>query len=181
MKISGIYKIENILTGDIYIGSAVDIKSRWRRHKIDLKKDKHHSIILQRAYNKYGFENFNFEILEECCKELLLSTEQKYLDDKSPKYNICSYAYNTLGRKDSEETKAKKRKYALDNNIKPPKETYEKIRKRVIMFKDGEEIKRFESLSEACRFLNKKTNHASSITRSIKRNIKAYGYNWKFF
>lgn len=180
MKITGIYKIENIITNDIYIGSAIDIKSRWRRHKLDLRKEKHHSIILQRAYDKYGIENFIFEILEECEKEHLINIEQKYLDEKSPKYNICSYAYNTLGRKDTEETKVKKRKYALENNIRPPKETYENRRKKVAMIENGVEIKRFESLSEACRYLNKKVNHSSSIVRSIKRNIKAYGYNWKF-
>jgi group I intron endonuclease len=67
----GIYKITNIINGDCYIGSSVNIKERFYRHKKDLKKGKHHSIILQRAYKKYGKENFIFEVLTECDKELL--------------------------------------------------------------------------------------------------------------
>lgn len=32
-KISGVYKIENTLTGDFYIGSSTDVKRRWSYHK----------------------------------------------------------------------------------------------------------------------------------------------------
>ena len=33
MIISGIYKITNAVTGDFYIGSSKDVKSRWSVHK----------------------------------------------------------------------------------------------------------------------------------------------------
>ena len=33
MKISGIYKITNTVTGDFYIGSSKDVKKRWNEHK----------------------------------------------------------------------------------------------------------------------------------------------------
>jgi hypothetical protein len=59
-----IYKIVNLETGDIYIGSAVYGKKRWYTHKCLLKKGKHHSIILQREWNKYGENNFVFQTLE---------------------------------------------------------------------------------------------------------------------
>ena len=38
---------------------------------------------------KYGIENFQFEIVEECLKSELLNREQYYLDTLNPKYNIC--------------------------------------------------------------------------------------------
>jgi group I intron endonuclease len=63
-KISCIYKIVNNINGKIYIGSAVDFKRRKRDHLYQLKKGIHHSKYLQRGYNKHGFENFNFSILE---------------------------------------------------------------------------------------------------------------------
>lgn len=89
----GIYKIENIIDGKIYIGSSKNIELRWHQHKYCLYKNKHHSILLQRAWNKYGKENFEFSVVEECSEEDLLIREQYYLDlyksyDRNIGYNI---------------------------------------------------------------------------------------------
>lgn len=40
---SGVYAITNTATGKRYIGSAVNIKKRWREHLHNLRKNKHHS------------------------------------------------------------------------------------------------------------------------------------------
>jgi len=85
--ITGIYKIKNTINNNNYIGSAKNIKRRWDRHRCGLRNNKHENIILQRAWNKYGEENFVFEIIEECNINDLLSLEQTYLNLK-PKYNI---------------------------------------------------------------------------------------------
>lgn len=50
-SVSGIYRIN--INNKCYIGSAVNIKHRWMRHKTQLTNQTHHSILLQRAYNKY--------------------------------------------------------------------------------------------------------------------------------
>ena len=84
---TGIYMIKNKIDGKKYYGSAKDIKIRWNRHKNDLNKNQHQNVKLQRAWNKYGSENFDFEILEECAYDDLLIIEQKYLD-QNPEYNI---------------------------------------------------------------------------------------------
>jgi group I intron endonuclease len=84
---SGIYKIRNIINDDYYVGSAKNIVRRWDRHRCGLRNNKHENIILQRAWNKYGEENFIFEIIEECEPNVLLIVEQNYLD-LNPKYNI---------------------------------------------------------------------------------------------
>lgn len=60
----GIYKITNIINNCIYIGSSVNIKSRWLEHKRDLIKNKHCNNYLQKSFNKYGLINFTFEIIE---------------------------------------------------------------------------------------------------------------------
>ena len=61
-----IYCIKNIITNKIYIGSTKNFKSRLWYHFYHLKNNKHHSIHLQRSYDKYGKENFNATIIEEC-------------------------------------------------------------------------------------------------------------------
>ena len=105
-KISGIYKITNLITGQFYIGSAAkSIKDRWHYHIRDLRANKHHSGKLQNSWNKYKEENFKFEVIEECSN--ILEREQYYMDTLKPFFNICPTAGNCSGRKFSDETKKK--------------------------------------------------------------------------
>jgi len=61
----GIYKIECIVTGITYIGStSVSFTKRWRKHKQRLRHNYHENSYLQNAWNKYGKENFRFEVVE---------------------------------------------------------------------------------------------------------------------
>lgn len=83
---TGIYKIE--CNGKYYIGSSKNINKRWWRHINDLKNNKHVNIHLQRVFNKYGIEKFNFSIIEECNVETLLVREQYYLDLNKNGFNI---------------------------------------------------------------------------------------------
>lgn len=83
----GIYKITNNIDGKSYYGSSKNIRKRWLKHKNELNKNKHINILLQRAWNKYGEDNFIFSVVEECDVENLLIIEQKYLD-LNPEYNI---------------------------------------------------------------------------------------------
>lgn len=83
----GIYRIKNKLNEKCYYGSSKNIEKRWRRHKNELRKNKHINTYLQNAWNKYGEENFVFEIIEECDESLLKEIEQKYLNT-NPEYNI---------------------------------------------------------------------------------------------
>lgn len=104
-KISGIYQIKNIQSGNIYVGSAVDISRRWRTHRRLLKKGTHHSSHLQNAWNKYGETSFAFIVVERCDKQDLLTKEQKYIDTWHPAYNTSLVAGSRLGVGQSEETK----------------------------------------------------------------------------
>lgn len=104
----GVYKIINISNGDFYIGSSSNLERREKEHFRLLAKNKNHSILLQRAYNKYGKNNFKFEILEECDKCDIIVLEQYYMDKLNPKYNICkANVTNLLGYKHTSVTKFK--------------------------------------------------------------------------
>jgi group I intron endonuclease len=83
----GIYRIINLINNKCYYGSSKNVEKRWKKHKNELVRDKHHNILLQRAWNKYGCDSFMFEFVEACMVDELLLVEQKYLDTK-PEYNI---------------------------------------------------------------------------------------------
>ena len=106
--------ILNTINGKCYIGSAVDLFNRWSSHKKSLFKGNHHSILLQRSWDKHGPDYFQFTIIEVIKdKNKLTETEQLWINStKSFKpefgYNIYSIAGSPLGTKRkpmSDETK----------------------------------------------------------------------------
>jgi group I intron endonuclease len=113
---SGIYKIRNTINEHCYIGSAVNIKERWREHRRDLFKNKHHSKYLQRAWNKYGEACFEFSIIEVCEPSTLIVREQYHINVLKPEYNIAPIAGSVLGLRHTEETR---RKISLANKGRP--------------------------------------------------------------
>lgn len=107
---TGIYQIINLVNEIIYIGSAKDLHIRRIGHFSALKNNRHYNSYLQRAWNKYGEENFWFVILEYCNEDQLIEKEQFYIDTFDTfnnGYNLRPKANNNLGYKHKEETKEK--------------------------------------------------------------------------
>lgn len=73
--ISCIYTITNKVNGKFYIGKTKNFFYRISKHKYTLRNDLHINDHLQKAWNKYGEDNFLFEILEEHDIEDLLPME----------------------------------------------------------------------------------------------------------
>lgn len=71
----GIYGIRNLINNKIYVGQSIHIKTRWEQHRSALKHKNHENRHLQAAWNKYGKDNFVFEILEECLQQDLNERE----------------------------------------------------------------------------------------------------------
>lgn len=84
------------------MGSTVNFCDRYRRHRKDLRGEKHHCLPLQRAFNKYGETNFSFEILETCEKNELMTREQYYLDSIDNLYNVYIFSGSPRKSKRSE-------------------------------------------------------------------------------
>jgi group I intron endonuclease len=88
----GIYKIENIKNNKIYIGSSVNLKNREYSHFRMLRKNIHDNEYLQNSYNKYGQDNFEFEIIELCSFDDLISKENYYINKYES--NNLLFGYN---------------------------------------------------------------------------------------
>ena len=60
-----IYMITNKINQKIYIGQTSQApEQRWKEHQIDARKESLKNRPLYRAINKYGIENFIFEVIE---------------------------------------------------------------------------------------------------------------------
>lgn len=97
-----IYKWRNLINNKVYIGKSVDIAKRIREYRYEINRG--HTRPIVSALRKYGFENFEFSIIEQCdelSNEELLQREQywmDYYDSQNP-----DKGYNLL---DSTETPA---------------------------------------------------------------------------
>lgn len=109
MDISGVYLIENTLNGHRYIGSSINLLFRISKHFRELRRGRHHSKHLQRAYKKYGEDMFSYRPLLICEPFELLRYEQAMLDIYHPEYNMTPTAGSTLGMKFTEETRQRMR------------------------------------------------------------------------
>lgn len=108
-KVSGVYKITCTANGKVYVGSAIDVKSRIRNHKSSLNCDRHHNSHLANAWRKYGAETFLFEIIEEIDDTARLIEREQWwidrLDTVKSGFNIRPRAESCRGIKHSEQSK----------------------------------------------------------------------------
>lgn len=92
---AGIYRFENRFNGKNYIGKAKDIHNRYLEHK-EYKNSSEYTKgkQLYLAFDKYGFENFNFyveiDFNELPSAEILSKLEEEYIQ----KYNSYKNGYN---------------------------------------------------------------------------------------
>lgn len=88
----GIYKITNLTNGMCYVGQSVDIANRWKQHiKRGIGAEAPTKNKLYPAMAEFGVENFSFEMVEECEKELLDKKEdywQEFFKAKEFGYSI---------------------------------------------------------------------------------------------
>src|ERR1035437_9586011 len=109
----GIYSIVGP-NGKVYIGSTTrNFYDRLCAHLSTLRKNKHSSILLQRAWNKYGEDAFEFKIIEElqiqqdCIPREIANIQLYKSNDPLLGYNISEVKDNRLGHTQSLETRRK--------------------------------------------------------------------------
>jgi group I intron endonuclease len=140
----GIYKITSTTSGKIYIGCASNIRTRINGHLYDLRRNKHNNSYLQRAWNKYGEENFVFEIIEKCDISDLHSKEHYWVNElnclnRSIGYNLKPTDPNGKSVH-SEETKEKLR---IANKGKKPSELcIERLKERTLLLEHKKLLQR---------------------------------------
>lgn len=162
---TGIYKIENLRTGVVYIGKSVDIKRRKYQHFRKLLDNKHFNQHLQYSFNKHGKHNFSFYVLEKCEKQDLSIRESFWYK----RYKTRSYNLNLLfeqTHRPSLEVKNKMRK-AKHNSGYAKKFYAKKLGK--------DKIHEFMSIKEGAKILGVDRRYLQSVLKGKDRlSIKNY-------
>ena len=155
---NGIYKFENLINHKCYIGQSSNIEERYKKHYKNIN-DESHQEILYKAFRKYGWNNFSFEILEsfeDYSLEQLNALEQKYIQQ----YNsLVPYGYNMIpgGSNGAGLAKGKSiEQYTLD----------------------GKYVQTFDSAKQASEQLNISHGNICACCRD-ERNF-AGNYQWKY-
>lgn len=169
---TGVYTITNLRNNKIYVGSsAVNIYNRLTSHKKCLKGNYHGNDHLQKSFNKYGLDAFEFEVLELCEPELCLYIEQFWINildsySRNRGYNLRPNAANSSGFKHSEETKIILSKLKKGNN--PTQET----RKKISDHHTGKKHpNRGKSISKSLKGIPKSETHKIELSKSNSKKI----------
>jgi len=152
----GIYEIINTINNKRYIGKSKDIDNRWKQHINLLSKNKHHSIKLQRAWNKYGNDSFEFNILEITNQDKLPALEKSYIE----KLDSFKNGYNMV--LENSEYKTKRKVYEFQEQHQEELEKFLNMFIPIIEIIDNP----IESLSYGS--LNFKLSKAKTYARTYK-------------
>ncbi len=164
------YKIVNKINHKEYIGISVKpIKIRFKEHKSLLRRGKHHNYLLQRDWDFYGEENFDFillETLESNSVEEGYNHEYELISEGENLYNLVPGG--KINPMYSEKVKQKmiNTKQGQFPNIYQLEEIEENVFKVIGKFNSQKEAQRITGLSQA------------NIGRSIKNHVKGSGYYW---
>ncbi|NNV04631.1 GIY-YIG nuclease family protein [Brevibacillus sp. MCWH] len=149
----GVYLIRNKVNRKVYVGSSIRIEERWEDHIRELNGNRHNNRYLLHAWQKYGQENFSFEIIETTDDESsLIDLEQKWIDyyrsyERDKGYNLSPSAYNILGYRFTEEQRKR-----VSEALKGKRKSEEHRKKLWMNRKVTEEQRRFMSeLGKRCK------------------------------
>jgi group I intron endonuclease len=177
LYIGYIYCIRNKTNNKCYIGQTIHtIEKRWKQH---IKKN-NNCRYLKNAFHKYGFNNFEINVVAECDNDKLDDCEKEYIIE----YNsLAPNGYNLReggnNGKMHEETKQKISATLKENwNNKTEQEKEEQIEKffkATEIYRTDTELKKenYEKISNTLK--------AKPITQEKKEQLNKYKAKFKVY
>ena len=83
--VAGVYVIECLLTDDKYVGCSRDLRHRKYQHSRNVGVSKNKPLA--KLIKEYGWEAFDFRVIEECDREIMFERETHYIQIYQPNLN----------------------------------------------------------------------------------------------
>lgn len=180
----GIYRIKNLVTGRVYVGSSSNIYRRMIMHRRDLVNDCHDNGHLQNSFNKHGIDNFDYTVLETVKLEDLTVREQYWLDRYTDVYNIREICESNQGIRRGPHSAEQRKKQSVAMKGKMPSNFDDMLKKRwrkIGEYEDGKLIREYNSCAEAGRVLGVDYRLIHNILKGkVKRMKKFPNKTWKY-
>lgn len=170
--ICAVYCIYNCINGCEYIGSSSNVYNRMLKHRALLRHGKHSNWKLQKDWDNFGEDNFEFKIIETCSVSELKERENGYIKSSAFSYNLAFGSVHYTFLEDTRKRMSAGRKIGFANgNIKVIQ------KKRVYKYDlDGQLIAEYDSIKEAAI---KEGVNRSSINRCLSGQYSQMnGYRW---
>lgn len=153
---SGIYIITNLLNKKVYIGQSKNIYRRGILHRFQLNNNNHCNSHLQHSFNKYGKDNFSFEVIEYCENNILTEREKYHISIQQVEiYNVRDAEDSFLRQKRvmSDEQKLKISQSMKGKTPSNIKEFVDSVKRRkVAYYENNILIKIFDSCVEGAKY-----------------------------
>lgn len=171
----GIYLIRNKINNKVYVGQSINIEKRWRDHKV--RKD---DSAIHQAIQKYGVENFEFKVLQECTRDELNDLEVFYIE-KYKSFGKNGYNLNKGGNscpKDFTKTRIERIKSSCKGRKSPMKGKHlsEETKKHLSEVNKGkkasEETKLKLSINSKNAWKNMSENNYKKRCENISKSLK---------
>lgn len=179
-----IYKIKNLVNNKVYVGCTIStLKKRFEEHAWRCINSDSNTKFCN-SIRKYGIENFNIELIEECDVKVIYDREKHFINELNT-YNIGLNSTNggegCLGYKHSKEIREKistSIKYGRSHKGKTYEELYgdrsedEKLKRKISsgwdkMTEDEKNI-RVNNIKSATR---KNSKYGIDLVKEIKQKI----------
>ena len=201
-----IYKITNDVNDKVYIGKTTkSIETRFNEHKRERKRNRCKSRPIYQAMNKYGFNKFHIDVVEECSIDKLDERESFWINEYNSFANGYNFTTGGVGKPKVDHDMVYELfvngaymddiceicsccrdtvhdvliKYGVDPKIinHSVKMNY----KYSVLMIDKDTniiIKVFDNVYDAARFMNKPETHIRDVCTGLRKT--AYGYVWKY-
>lgn len=156
----GVYGIKDLTTGEVYIGSSINIYQRLLQHKHHLLRGNHDNSFLQKAFT--AGDEIKFGVIEYCKKEDRLKKELYYINLEVSCFNIKGVLDQTKGKPMKPVSLETRNKLSEVKKGKSPSnlKTIQANKRIAINYYIYDKlIKKFNSCSEAASFFKMKPNN----------------------